>query len=378
MIVSPSLAGMDQAVSPAIESLSTRSTTTAAQEHQLDGVNVVNPAGFATMLINAMGSRNIGKTNKAAPTPTTDSSSLGTFSIAPEMKAATPAVEPPSNNAADELNLPDPCKAQLCSPNQQADGTQKCPIAPADLTAETDGGGHGAAQQGELCAQGGNGAKLDQTADYHEDSLQTTADPPTLPTEVAPALARNLTLTDKGIGKESAAAAMDVSGTSLSPPIDALHQAGMYPPSGESTLAGTAFAAAGQTAGVEADWTGLQGHERPATVQLQLESPDLGSVRVHICASGQSISARVVVQDESTRQFLENHAGWLRDKLADNGITLTKLVITQDGSGSSEQGQKPPFEQPAGQLLPQIGSVPAAAGVPGAANGQTAVIDVIA
>jgi hypothetical protein len=103
----------------------------------------------------------------------------------------------------------------------------------------------------------------------------------------------------------------------------------------------------GNAIALHADELRRDGH---STLHLRLDPPGLGSVRVHLTATEQNVSARVVVEAESTRQLLENQAGLLRDRLMESGVTLGRFTVACDSSGGGrQQGASP---QPPREELP--------------------------
>jgi hypothetical protein len=81
-------------------------------------------------------------------------------------------------------------------------------------------------------------------------------------------------------------------------------------------------------------------------LQLQLDPPGLGAVRVNLTGTNQAVNARVVVQTESTRQLVESQVSLLRDRLMESsGVTLGKFEVTWDNRGSGGQWQQAPQEE---------------------------------
>ncbi len=73
--------------------------------------------------------------------------------------------------------------------------------------------------------------------------------------------------------------------------------------------------------------------------QIRLEPPELGTVRIHLVAVDQTVSARVVASDEAARQAIEQQMHVLRQSLAEAGVTLKSFHVAGSGSGW-QQGQK--------------------------------------
>jgi len=79
---------------------------------------------------------------------------------------------------------------------------------------------------------------------------------------------------------------------------------------------------------------------------LRLDPPQLGSVQIHLTATDHSVSARIVVAQEGTRQLLQDQSQHLRQGLAQAGLSLGSFDVTRDGGGSRGGGQQPPPQTP--------------------------------
>lgn len=94
---------------------------------------------------------------------------------------------------------------------------------------------------------------------------------------------------------------------------------------------------------------------------LRLDPPQLGSVQIHLRATEHTVSARIVVAHEGTRQLLESQAQNLRQGLAQAGLSLGSFDVTRDGGGSYRGGQQAPphtpFTPPTSLTTPR-GNVP--------------------
>jgi flagellar hook-length control protein FliK len=112
------------------------------------------------------------------------------------------------------------------------------------------------------------------------------------------------------------------------------------------------------------------------TVHLTLDPPGLGSVRIHLTANEQTVSARLVVQAESTKQLLESQAGLLRDRLTESGVTLGRFSVACDGGGASNHWQQDNSAVQAEPIVP-LNSGKAAAAAPDPIPGSQSLIDVI-
>jgi flagellar hook-length control protein FliK len=94
---------------------------------------------------------------------------------------------------------------------------------------------------------------------------------------------------------------------------------------------------------------------------LRLDPPQLGSVQIHLTATQHSVSARIVVAQEGTRQLLQDQAHHLRQGLAEAGLSLGSFDVAHDGGGSRGGNQQAPPE-PA-LFLRSAGSSPRTAAI---------------
>ncbi len=92
---------------------------------------------------------------------------------------------------------------------------------------------------------------------------------------------------------------------------------------------------------------------------LRLDPPHLGSVQIHLTATEHTVSARVIVAQEGTRQLIEGHAHQLRESLAESGLVLGTFDVTRDGGGFSQSGHHQPPELPSPPTVSQSGSATA-------------------
>jgi flagellar hook-length control protein FliK len=84
-------------------------------------------------------------------------------------------------------------------------------------------------------------------------------------------------------------------------------------------------------------------------VELQLDPPHLGRLRIRLELEGQHVSATLVTQTEAARALLMNQSADLQKSLAEQGLTLTAFDITLEGrqarpdhEGASEGGARAP------------------------------------
>ncbi|MHB8900511.1 MAG: flagellar hook-length control protein FliK [Thermoguttaceae bacterium] len=83
--------------------------------------------------------------------------------------------------------------------------------------------------------------------------------------------------------------------------------------------------------------------QRGGSIRLKLYPPELGSLRMEITVKNGTLSAKVEAETELARSALVENLPILRDRLADQGIRITRFDV-----GVSDQSQGGPFQHPDG------------------------------
>jgi len=76
--------------------------------------------------------------------------------------------------------------------------------------------------------------------------------------------------------------------------------------------------------------------QRLQSVDIQLDPPELGNVHVRVNLQGEQAMVNFVVQQQNTKDALEQHMGKLKDMLEESGIDLGQSDVQQD-TGSQEE-----------------------------------------
>jgi len=85
-------------------------------------------------------------------------------------------------------------------------------------------------------------------------------------------------------------------------------------------------------------------------VSLRLDPPDLGPVRVQITLTEQTLTARLIVHEESARQLVQGQIDGLKQRLAETGLSLGQF----DVSGGSGRGQRHGRHQQSLPVFPDL------------------------
>jgi flagellar hook-length control protein FliK len=80
--------------------------------------------------------------------------------------------------------------------------------------------------------------------------------------------------------------------------------------------------------------------EGSTELTMRLEPGNLGTVRIHLTVSDDTISGRIVVQGAMTQHLVEQQMTSLRQSLADAGIHLGGLSVNQESGTWQEQSQQ--------------------------------------
>jgi flagellar hook-length control protein FliK len=82
------------------------------------------------------------------------------------------------------------------------------------------------------------------------------------------------------------------------------------------------------------------GPQQPTEIHLRLEPPELGTVRIHLRASEEGITARLVVQEEIARQLIEGQLQHLKQRLQEAGLSLGRFDVHREGAGSEGRHER--------------------------------------
>lgn len=111
--------------------------------------------------------------------------------------------------------------------------------------------------------------------------------------------------------------------------------------------------------------------------RLRLEPPELGTIRVHLSATDQGISARLVVHEEVAHQLIESQLESLRQRLTNAGISLGSFDVSQGGTGSRDAQKQHDPGSVVAPLDPSPNRPKATPSSPVLARGSTSTIDLI-
>jgi flagellar hook-length control protein FliK len=102
-------------------------------------------------------------------------------------------------------------------------------------------------------------------------------------------------------------------------------------------------------------------HNGQTEFRVRLDPPELGTVRVHLTVNDQTITAKVVVASDATRQLIESQVDHLRQTLADAGVSLGRFDVSRDGGGAWHGTGHPQQPEPIPNYGPPAMSRPVAA-----------------
>ena len=76
-------------------------------------------------------------------------------------------------------------------------------------------------------------------------------------------------------------------------------------------------------------------------VQIRLDPPSLGTVRLNITTVGDSVRTMIIAENHAVKQTIENNFNQLRDAMSEQGLKVDSFSVTVGGeSGSSNQNRK--------------------------------------
>ena len=91
-------------------------------------------------------------------------------------------------------------------------------------------------------------------------------------------------------------------------------------------------------------------------VHIKLDPPSLGTVRMNIITSGDSVRTVIVAENHAVKQVIENNFNQLRDALGEQGLKIDSFTVTvggesghqnPSGESSGEENNPSSFEQTA-------------------------------
>jgi flagellar hook-length control protein FliK len=76
-------------------------------------------------------------------------------------------------------------------------------------------------------------------------------------------------------------------------------------------------------------------------VQIRLDPPSLGTVRLNITTVGESVRTMVIAENHAVKQTIENNFNQLRDAMSEQGLKVDSFSVSVGGeSGNSNQNDK--------------------------------------
>jgi flagellar hook-length control protein FliK len=79
-------------------------------------------------------------------------------------------------------------------------------------------------------------------------------------------------------------------------------------------------------------------------VHVKLDPPSLGTVRMKIVTSGETVRTVIVAENQAVKQVIENNFNQLRDAMGEQGLKLDSFSVTVGG----ESGSQNPFQESLG------------------------------
>ena len=72
-------------------------------------------------------------------------------------------------------------------------------------------------------------------------------------------------------------------------------------------------------------------------IQVRLDPPSLGKVRMNIITSGDSVRATIVAENHAVKQVIETNFNQLRDAMGDQGLKLDSFTVTVGGESGNQK-----------------------------------------
>ena len=92
-------------------------------------------------------------------------------------------------------------------------------------------------------------------------------------------------------------------------------------------------------------------------INIKLDPPDLGTVRINITSVGETLRATLVAENHMVKQAIEGNMNQLRDSMADQGLKVESFTVLVGGN-QDHKGQSPQQQNEASPMETQLSSVP--------------------
>jgi flagellar hook-length control protein FliK len=79
-------------------------------------------------------------------------------------------------------------------------------------------------------------------------------------------------------------------------------------------------------------------------IQIRLEPPSLGTVRMNVSTSGDSVRTVIVTENQAVKQVVENSLSQLRDSMNGQGLKVDSFTVLVGGNPHQAFQQGKPFE----------------------------------
>lgn len=101
----------------------------------------------------------------------------------------------------------------------------------------------------------------------------------------------------------------------------------------------------------------IRGTGQQNEINIRLDPPDLGTVRVNITSSGDTVKTTLITETHAVKQAIENNLNHLRDSMSEQGLKIDSLTVLVGGGNLGQRGQNTQQQQNgAGSLGAQFSS----------------------
>ena len=84
----------------------------------------------------------------------------------------------------------------------------------------------------------------------------------------------------------------------------------------------------------------LRGTAQQNEINIKLDPPDLGTVRINITSAGDTVKTTLIAENHAVKQVIENNLNHLRDSMADQGLKVESFTVLVGGN-PGQKGQNP-------------------------------------
>ncbi len=89
----------------------------------------------------------------------------------------------------------------------------------------------------------------------------------------------------------------------------------------------------------------IRGTGQQSEINIRLDPPDLGTVRVNITSTGDTVKTTLITETHAVKQAIESNLNHLRDAMSDQGLKVDSFTVLVGGGNMGQKGQNTQQQQ---------------------------------